>query len=109
MNVVTYDTFVGLEGAKLDDAAEKILADVSATHIKTHDPVQVDGESAVHTSAYVELSEPKYRVEQYAVVHDEQGLRHHVLVQPGRPEVRARHHQRVGPHDLEMAVLTRHL
>ncbi|VXC40362.1 conserved hypothetical protein [Aeromicrobium sp. 9AM] len=73
MYVITYDSLVGLEGADRDAAAEELLADDSATHIKTHDPVQVDGESAVHTSAYVELSEPKYRIEQYAVVHDDKG------------------------------------
>lgn len=73
INVVTDDSVVGIEGAELEEAAEQILADVSATHITTKEPVQIDGEQAVHTSAYVELSNPKHRVEQYVVVHDETG------------------------------------
>ena len=73
LNVVTDHTLVGLEGTELEDAAEQILADASATDITAKQPVQLDGEEAVHTSAYVELSVPKYRIEQYAVVHDETG------------------------------------
>ena len=73
INVVTDSTIVGLERADLEDAAKQVLADASATQIRTQDPVQVDGEEAVHISAFFELSDPKYRVEQYAVVHDETG------------------------------------
>lgn len=73
INVVTDNTVVGIEGAELEDAAEQILADASATDITTKEPVQIDGEPAVHTSAYFELSDPKHRVEQYVVAHDEAG------------------------------------
>ena len=73
INVVTDNTVVGIEGAELEEAAEQILADASATDITTKEPVQIDGEPAVHTSAYFELSDPKHRVEQYVVAHDEAG------------------------------------
>jgi hypothetical protein len=73
LNVVTDTTFVGIEGTELEDAAEQILADASATHITAREPVQIDGEEAVHASAFFELGEPKYRIEQYAVAHDETG------------------------------------
>jgi hypothetical protein len=73
INVVRDNTIVGIEGAELEDAAKQVLADASATHITAHDPVQVDGEEAVHVSAFFELTEPKYRTEQYAVAHDETG------------------------------------
>ena len=73
VNVVSSDTIAGLEGAERQAAAEEILADASATHITNMEPVMIDGEQAVHTRAYFELSDPKYRVEQYTVVHDEKG------------------------------------
>jgi hypothetical protein len=73
MHVVSQQNIVGLEGDELTEAAEDILAEASATRITTADPVEIDGEQAVHTSAVFELSVPKYRVEQYVVVHDERG------------------------------------
>lgn len=74
INVVSDDTFLGLEGAELEDAAEDILGDASATRITTHGAVQIDGEEAIHTSAYFELGTPKYRAEQYVVSHDDKGF-----------------------------------
>lgn len=73
INVVTDSTIVGIEGTELEDAAKQMLADASATRIRTKDPVQIDGEQAVHTSAWFELGDPKYRVEQYVVAHEETG------------------------------------
>lgn len=73
IHVVMDRTLVELDAAALEDAAEDILADGSATQITTKQPVQIDGAEAVHTSAYFELSDPRYRTEQYAVVHDETG------------------------------------
>ncbi|MEV7397740.1 hypothetical protein [Aeromicrobium sp. NPDC092404] len=74
INVVSDDTFLDLEGADLEDAAEDILGDASATRITTHEAVEIDGEEAVHTSAYFELGTPKYRAEQYVVSHDDKGF-----------------------------------
>src|SRR5215203_536747 len=73
INVVTDSTIVGLEGPELEAAAQQLLGDASATRIRTRPPVQIDGEEAVHTSASVELSFPKYRIEQYVVAHEETG------------------------------------
>lgn len=73
INVVIDNTVAGVEGAEREQAAEQILADASATDITTNEPVQIDGEEAVHTSASFELSDPEHRVEQYVVVHDETG------------------------------------
>lgn len=73
INVVTDSTIVGIQGSELDEAAEQMLGDASATRIRSRPPVQIDGEEAAHTSAYNELSYPHYRIEQYAVAHDETG------------------------------------
>lgn len=73
INVVTDSTIVGMQGAELEETAEQMLGDASATRIRARPPVQIDGEEAAHTSAFIELSFPNYRIEQYAVAHDETG------------------------------------
>ena len=73
INVIKDDTVVGLEGKKLEDAVKKVLEDVSATGIAVKDPVQVDGEEAVHVGAVFDSNGTRYRTEQYAFSHDETG------------------------------------
>ena len=86
INVVTDSTLVGLQGTELEDAAEQMLGDASATQIRAKDPIEIDGEEAAHTSAAVELSEPKYRIEQYAFSHGDSG---YVVTISFSPEVPA--------------------
>ena len=73
INVIKDDTIVGVKGAKLEDAVEKVLENVNATGIAVKDRVQVDGEDAVHVGAVFDLNGTRYRTEQYAFAHDETG------------------------------------
>ena len=73
INVIKDDTIVGVKGAKLEDAVEKVLENVNATGIAVKDRVQVDGEDAVHVGAVFDLNGTRYRTEQYAFAHGEIG------------------------------------
>jgi hypothetical protein len=76
INVVKEDSIALLKGEKVENvekAVEQVLEDANATGIAIKDPVQVDGEKAVHVGAVFDLNGTRYRTEQYAFAHDETG------------------------------------
>ena len=73
LNVIKDDTVATLKGDELEDAVKKALTDANASGIAVKDPVQVDGEEAVHVGAVFDLNGTTYRTEQYALAHDDMG------------------------------------
>lgn len=67
VNVVQDDSIVDYEGDELVAAIRKGLEANGVTGFDSFEPVTVDGEEAVHTTAIFEVSGMKYRTEQYAV------------------------------------------
>jgi hypothetical protein len=74
ITVIRDDTIVGLDRDKLQVAALDLLKGVDSSGIRTRDPVQIDGEEAVHAGSLNKLNDTKYRTEQYAVRHGEAGF-----------------------------------
>lgn len=73
LNAVKDDTVATLKGDALVDSVKKALADADASGIAVKDPVQVDGEEAVHVGAVFDLNGTTYRTEEYALSHDDTG------------------------------------
>ncbi|ALX03365.1 hypothetical protein [Aeromicrobium erythreum] len=73
VNVVSDPTIVNVKGKQLEDALVKVLKNANAQEIEVRDPLTIDGQEAVHTTALFNLNGNEYRVEQYTLAVDGKG------------------------------------
>ncbi len=73
VNVVSDPTIVNVKGKQLEDALVKVLKNANAQEVEVRDPLTVDGQEAVHSTALFNLNGNEYRVEQYTLAVDGKG------------------------------------
>ncbi len=73
VNVVSDPTIVNVKGKQLEDALVKVLENANAQDVEVRDPLTIDGQEAVHSTAVFNLNGNEYRVEQYTLAVDGKG------------------------------------
>lgn len=73
VNVVSDPTIVNVSGKQLEDALVKVLERANAQEVEVRDPLTIDGQEAVHSTALFNLNGNEYRVEQYTLAVDGKG------------------------------------
>jgi hypothetical protein len=73
VNVVTDPTITNLEGDRLAEALTQSLENANVKEVAVREPLEVDGEEAVHTTGLFNLNGNEYRVDQYTLAVDGTG------------------------------------